>query len=202
VEQSKWNYLLEKKEEGGKYDDDKYNDDEDDDKGNNDNSDDCNEVNATSTPPSNKKRKYNAITPGDDNNIAKFDMAKLYPHLVRALGVGEDGFNPTNPSVQKSIRSLLSELNDLLSTTYQLVVSGLFSNKILYVQVPRTKSDRSFQNPKEWVDTAIQIAGSKHGGTFESAYRITNHIICYYHDSFLAACETQQVPVCKPMSAT
>jgi hypothetical protein len=49
----------------------------------------------------------------------------------------------------------------------------------------------SFLNSKEWVDTAIQIAGSKHGGTFESAKRITNHIIRYYRDSFLTACETQ-----------
>jgi hypothetical protein len=64
---------------------------------------------------------------------------------------------------------------------------------------------RSFsQNSKEWVDTAIQIAGSKHGGTFESAYRITNQTIRYYHNSFLTACKTHQVHVYKykPMSAT
>ncbi len=128
MEQSKRNYLLEKKEEGGKDDNDKDNDDEDDDKGDDDDSDDDDEVNAMSTSPSNKKRKYNTITPGDDDNIAKSDMAKSYPHLVRALGVGEDGFDPTNPSVQKSMRSLLSELNNLLSTTYQLDVSGLSCN--------------------------------------------------------------------------
>jgi hypothetical protein len=68
--------------------------------------------------------------------------------------------------------------------------------------VPRSQRDRSFLNSKEWVDTAIQIAGSKRGGTFESAKRTTNHIIRYYRDSFLAACETQRVPVSKPMSAT
>ena len=45
------------------------------------------------------------------------------------------------------------------------------------VRVHRTQSDRSFLNSKEWVNTAaIQIAGSKRGGTFESAKRITNHI--------------------------
>jgi hypothetical protein len=42
----------------------------------------------------------------------------------------------------------------------------------------------------------------KHGGTFESAYRITNHIIRYYNDSFLAACKSQQVSFCKPMITT
>jgi hypothetical protein len=61
--------------------------------------------------------------PGDDNDTAKSNMVKSYPHLLRALGVGEDGFDPTSPSVQKSMHSLLSELNDLLSTTYQLDVS-------------------------------------------------------------------------------
>jgi hypothetical protein len=93
-------------------------------------------------------------------------------------------------------------LNDLLSTEYRLDVSGISNHRISYVRVPRTKSDSSFRNSKEWLDTAIEISGSKDGGTFESAYRITNHIIRYYHDSFLAACETQRVPVCNPMSAT
>jgi len=35
---------------------------------------------------------------------------------------------------------------------------------------------RAFLNSKEWVDTAIQIAGSKRGGSFESSKRITNCI--------------------------
>ena len=67
---------------------------------------------------------------------------------------------------------------------------------------PQTKSDHSFLNSKEWVDTAIQISGSKHGGCFESTYPMTSHIIRFYRDSFLAACKTQRVAVCKPMSST
>jgi hypothetical protein len=66
-----------------------------------------------------------------------------------------------------------------------------------------TQSDCSFLNSKEWVDTAIQITGLKHGGTFQSAKGVTNHTIQYYQDSFLAASENQQrVPVSIPMSAT
>jgi hypothetical protein len=54
VEQSKWNYLLEKEEEDHKDE----NDDEDDE----DSSDVYSEDNATSSPTaSNKKRKYNAV---------------------------------------------------------------------------------------------------------------------------------------------
>ena len=64
-------------------------------------------------------------------------------------------------------------------------------------------SQQSFsQNSKEWVDTTIKIAGSTHGGTFESAYQIANHLICSYKDSILAALEIQRIHVCKPMSAT
>ena len=173
--------------EGGKDDNDNNNNNDD----NDDNTDDDDKINASLITTSNKTRKYNTITPGDDDDMAKSNMAKLYPHLLRALGVGEDGFNPTNPSVQKSVRSRLSELNDLLSTAYQLDISGLSNKRISYVRVPQTKSDHSFYNLKEWVDTAIQIFRSKHGGTFESAYRITNHIIRYYHDSFFVACKTQ-----------
>jgi hypothetical protein len=47
---------------------------------------------------------------------------------------------------------------------------------LVAVRVPRTQSDCSFLNSKEWVDTAIQITESKHGGIFESAKCITNHI--------------------------
>jgi hypothetical protein len=68
--------------------------------------------------------------------------------------------------------------------------------------VPRTTSDHTFTNSKEWLNTTIKISGSKKGGTFESAYRIANHLIKYYKDSFLAACKTQRVPVIKPMTAT
>ncbi len=52
--------------------------------------------------------------------------------------------------------------------------------------MPRTTSDHAFTNSKEWLDTTINISGSKKGGTFESAYRIANHLIKYYKDSFLA----------------
>ena len=199
VEQSKWNYLLEKEDE----DDEDDKDDGEDDK---DGIDVDKEDNATSSPTtSNKKRKHNTIdvsvmvTPGDDNMVNP-DMDKRYPYLSRALG-GEDGFDPTNPSVKRSMRELLKELNELLSTEYQLDVNGISNNKISYVRVPRTPSDPIFLNSKEWVDTAIEIAGSKQS-TFESAKRITNHIIRYCRDSFLAACEIQQVPISKPMSAT
>ena len=105
------------------------------------------------------------ITPGDDDMKANSNMAKSYPYLSRALG-GEDDFDPTNPSVKRSMRELLKELHELLSTEYQLDVNGISNNKISYVRVPRTQSDPSFLNSKEWVDTAIEIAGSKQS-TFE-----------------------------------
>ena len=41
------------------------------------------------------------VTPGNDGNIAKTNMTSLYPHLLQAIGE-EDGFDPLDPSVQKS----------------------------------------------------------------------------------------------------
>ena len=38
--------------------------------------------------------------------------------------------------------------------------------------------------------------------TYEATYHITNHLRRFYRDSVLAACETQRLPVSKPMSAT
>ena len=36
----------------------------------------------------------------------------------------------------------------------------------------------------------------------QAAYRIANHLLYFYRDSILATCETQRLPVSKPMSAT
>jgi hypothetical protein len=124
-----------------------------------------------------------------------------YPHLSCALEK-EDGFNPAYPTIQTIMRALLAELIGLLSKNYELNLIDSANNSVSYVRAPKVSCDRSFQNTKEWLDVAIKIAGSKHGGTFESAYRIANHLVCFYQDSVLAACKTQRLPVCKPMSAT
>ena len=112
TEQYKWDYLLEDDADEDHKDEDNGVDDEDD-------KDVDNKDSSTSSPTtSNKKRKYNAvmgmITPGDGNITANLDMAKSYPYLSRAL-IGEDSFDLTNPSVQKSMHSLLNELNRILS---------------------------------------------------------------------------------------
>jgi len=75
------------------------------------------------------------------------------------------------------MRSLLRELNALLSTTYELNTTDMSNNKICYVQVPQTSSDSSFRNSKELLDAAIQISGSKQNDTFNAAYRIANHLL-------------------------
>ncbi len=84
-----------------------------------------------------------------------------YPLLSRALG-REDRFNPSDPTIQTYMRALLAELNDLLSTNYELNVIDSSNNTLSFVRVPKTSSDRSFQNSKEWLDVAIKIAASKH----------------------------------------
>jgi len=125
--------------------------DEDNGEDDEDDSDVDNGDNATSPPAtSNKKRKYNAV------------MGMITP--------GDDDLM-ANSNMAKSYPYLLE---------YQLDINGISNKKISYVRVPRTQSDRSFLNSKEWVDTTIEITGSKRGGTFESAKRITNHIIRYY----------------------
>ena len=76
------------------------------------------------------------------------------------------------------------------------------NNTLSFVRVPKTSSDRSFQNSKKWLDIAIKIAASKHETTYEAAYRIANHHCRIYKDSVLAAWETRKIVVCEPMSAT
>ncbi len=74
-------------------------DEDNDDVDDNSNVDD--KGNASSPTTSNEKRKYNSITPPDDDDMAEYSLEKSYPHLSQAL-MREDGcFNPMNQSVQK-----------------------------------------------------------------------------------------------------
>jgi hypothetical protein len=78
------------------------------------------EVANTPTTAANKKRKLNdavLLTDVPDDN----EVRRLYPHLCQALGL-DDRFDPTNPSIQKSMVALLTELNCFLSTEYELVI--------------------------------------------------------------------------------
>jgi hypothetical protein len=146
----------------------------------------------TPLPMGCKKRILNdidlSVTLPDD-----YDVERLYPYLSRTLGGREDGFDITNPSVVKSMQALLTELTNFFSSDYELKVKDIakHGHVICYVRVPITSSDQSFQKDKEWLDAAIQISRSKHKSTFESAYRIANHLIRFYKDSVVAACETQ-----------
>jgi hypothetical protein len=124
--------------------------------------------------PANKKRKLNK---GASNDYVSSNDD--YPQLSCALGK-EDGFNPADPTIQKIMRALLAESIGLLSKDYELNLIDSANNSVSYVRVPKTSSNQSFQNTKEWLDVAIKIAGSKHGGTFKSAYHITNHLIRLY----------------------
>ena len=111
-----------------------------------------------------------SATPVDNDHTSN-----KQPHLTRALGDEDGYFDPADPSVIKSMQGLLQEINkeinNLLSTKYELNLRAITSNRpISYVRVPRTKSDNAFTNSKEWLDTTITISGSQHGSTFESAY--------------------------------
>ncbi len=153
--------------------------------------------------PAKKKRKLNdnydilfTDAPGDNEEVGR-----LYPHLCSALGL-DDGFDPTSPSIQKSMVGLLTEIHCYFSNEFELVIRGYGNKNIHYIRVPQTSSNDSFRNSKEWLDVAIRVSESKEGSTFNSAYHITNHLFCFYKDSVLAACKKQKVAVCKLMTST
>jgi hypothetical protein len=110
TEQLVWNTIIEKEKD----------DTDDDTEG--DSSDSDNDDSVKDVP---------VVTPKKKINDAKTDMASSYPFKSKALGVEDGGcFDPTDPSVQKSMRCLLRELNALLSTTYELNTTDMSNNKI------------------------------------------------------------------------
>jgi hypothetical protein len=81
-----------------------------------------------------------------------------------------------------------------------LKVKDFGGHDVMFVRVPRSSSDKSFNNTKSWVGEALKYNGSTHGRTFESAFRISNHLCRFYRDSFVAAMEKQGMPIAQPMS--
>ncbi len=61
-----------------------------------------------------------SATPVDNNHTSN-----KYPHLSRALGDEDGYFDPADPSVIKSMQGLLQEINNLLSTKYELNLRDL-----------------------------------------------------------------------------
>jgi hypothetical protein len=104
-----------------------------------------------------EKCRSEECTPTKIDLISGNDCVESYPSLSLIFG-GKNGFDPTDPSVQKSIEILLTKQTDLFSTECELKVKDPVSYKsISYVRVPKTSSDKSFQKSKEWLDVAIQI---------------------------------------------
>ncbi len=144
-----WNYILDNDLEEGKEVDESSSDEEDD--------------NVVSpTPPEPPYLVTASITPVKSATPVDNDhTSNKYPHLSWALGDEDGYFDPADPSVIKSIHGLLQEINNLLSSKYELNLQAITSNRpISYVRVPRTKSDNAFPNLKKWLNTAIKISGS------------------------------------------
>ena len=77
------------------------------------------EVSAPSSVAGSIITPVKSVTPVDNHT------STMYPHLSQALGDENGYFYPADPAVKKSIRGLLNELNNLLSTKYKLNVQGI-----------------------------------------------------------------------------
>ncbi len=81
----------------------------------------------------------------------------------------------------------------------QMNVTDYAGHKNSFIWVPHSSSDRSFNNTKSWVDKALEISGSPHNGTFESAYRVANHLCRLYGDSDRQALKKQGMVIAEEM---
>ena len=112
-----------------------------------------------------------------------------------------DGFDPYDESKQQLIRSMLTEIIHLLdSSRGGLKVKAFGCHEVEFVRVPHSSTDKSFNNNKSWVDDALKVNGSTHGGTYESVFRVSNHLCQFNRDSFVAVIEKQGMAIAQPMS--
>jgi len=79
---------------------------------------------------------------------------QIYPILV---GIYGDEFDPVDNRTLDSVRSMLLEIVHLLDASREgLKVKDFGGHNIMFVRVPRSSSDKSFNNTKSWVDEALK----------------------------------------------
>jgi hypothetical protein len=123
---------------------------------------------------------------------------QMYPILA---GIYGDEFDPVDHKTLVSVRSMLLEIVHLLDALQEgLKVKDFGGHDVVFVRVPCSSSDKLFNNTKSWVDEALKINGSTHGGKFEIAFRVSNHLCRFYRDSFVAAMNKQGMAIAQPMS--
>ena len=75
---------------------------------------------------------------------------EMYPILA---GIYGDEFDPVDHKTLDFVRSMLSEIVHLLDASQEgLKVKDFGGHNIMFVRVPRSSSDKSFNNAKSWVD--------------------------------------------------
>jgi hypothetical protein len=133
---------------------------------------------------------------GDEIGIS--DIEQLMNPIL--AGIYGNEFDPVDHKTLDSVWLMLSEIVHLPDASREgLKVKDFGGHNFMFDQVPRSSSDKSFNNTKSWVDEALKNNGSTHGGTFESAFRVLNHLCRFYGDSFVAVMEKQGMSIAQPM---
>ena len=156
-----------------------------------------------STPqePLSKKAK---VSPPDIERAMAFQMptkANIYPQLSQLFG---DDFDASDPKTNKKIRSLMGEIMSLeVDGKYEMRYKNKQGQEQTVVRIPTNSTDDGFnKRAKDWLDLIFQINGAKNNDPSESARRISSHIIKFYKDAHMEACERRDVPICRAMTAT
>jgi hypothetical protein len=138
------------------------------------------------------------ITPDSDTTITVPTLGQKYPALAAIFG---NDFDPFQEDIQQKIQAYLTEITHILDASRAgLKVKDFGGHDVYYVRVPKTSSDKSFNNSRSWADDALKINGSPHQGTDESAFRVSNHLCRFYPGPFLAALANQGMAIAKPMT--
>ena len=95
----------------------------------------------------------------------------------------------------------MSKIMHLLDASRQgIIVRDYGGHEVSYIRVPRSSSDRCFNNTKSWIDEALQTSWSPHNGTLESAFCVANHMCRFYKDSVDKALNKQGIVIAQEMT--
>ena len=154
---------------------------------------------------SNDKSNATIITPPDQSaTMPDADPSPVGKQMYPILASLFNEFDPYDDKVQSLLSPLLSEVFHLLDASREgLKVNNLAGyHEASYIKIPRASSDKSFNNSKTWVDDALSLNHGSNESTFESAMRLTNHLIRFYNDSVVEALKRKGMAIAQPMTTT
>jgi len=152
----------------------------------------------TDSRPSKRQKSSPQLSMAQQSLFEDDDMQPLRDYL------GKD-FDPTDPATIAKIDKVFAACVSLKREGNVIKYKDKRSHEISLLHIPRSSTDRSFHEKKQWFDDAMELNSATKNGDGnpeDSGRRLVNHLCIYQLDAVKDVLNKRGIPLCKPMNTT